>query len=121
MTSKGGRRRAARAAVAVAVVGAALAAVGTAGGFSQAVTAAKHVTKVVVRARYAHARTIKHHSPADDQYNRKVTICHHTHSKTNPYVTITIDDNALRTHLDRHGDTIGPCTKEKDRGHGRDR
>ena len=38
----------------------------------------------------------------------KVTICHHTHSKTNPTVTITISQNALPAHL-KHGDTIGAC------------
>src|SRR5712691_8826114 len=38
----------------------------------------------------------------------KVTICHHTHSKKNPTVTITISKNALPAHL-KHGDTLGPC------------
>lgn len=39
----------------------------------------------------------------------KVTICHHTHSATNPFVTITISVNAWPAHQ-RHGDTMGPCT-----------
>ena len=38
----------------------------------------------------------------------KVTICHHTHSLTNPGVTITIDVHAWKAHQ-RHGDTLGPC------------
>jgi hypothetical protein len=45
---------------------------------------------------------------APSQYGKKVTICHHTHSKKNPFVTITVSTNALPAHL-RHGDTIGPC------------
>jgi hypothetical protein len=38
----------------------------------------------------------------------KVTICHHTRSQKNPFVTITVSQRALPAHL-RHGDTIGPC------------
>jgi hypothetical protein len=47
---------------------------------------------------------------AAKQYNpKKVTICHHTHSKKNPFVTIRVSQNALKAHL-RHGDTVGPCS-----------
>src|SRR5215218_5617405 len=46
---------------------------------------------------------------ASDQYPKKVTICHHTHSKKNPFVTIRVSQNALKAHL-RHGDTVGPCS-----------
>jgi hypothetical protein len=46
---------------------------------------------------------------ATDQYPKKVTICHHTHSKKNPFVTIRVSRNALKAHF-RHGDTIGPCS-----------
>src|SRR5207244_4837644 len=47
-------------------------------------------------------------SGAQYQYGQKVTICHHTHSKTNPTVTITIAKAALPAHQ-AHGDTVGPC------------
>jgi hypothetical protein len=38
----------------------------------------------------------------------KVTICHHTHSKKNPGVTITVNVHAWKAHQ-RHGDTVGAC------------
>lgn len=49
---------------------------------------------------------------AASQYPKKVTICHHTHSQKNPFVTITVSRNALPAHLG-HGDTIGPCPTSK--------
>ncbi len=47
---------------------------------------------------------------ATGQYPKKVTICHKTRSKKNPFVTIRVSRNAVRAHL-RHGDKIGPCSK----------
>src|SRR6516165_5544532 len=42
------------------------------------------------------------------QYGGKVTICHHTHSKKHPFVTITVSQHAVKAHL-KHGDTLGAC------------
>lgn len=47
-------------------------------------------------------------SAAQYQYG-KVTICHYTHSKKHPAVTITISQHAWPAHQ-RHGDTLGACT-----------
>lgn len=44
-----------------------------------------------------------------DQYQRKVTICHRTGSKKNPFRTIRVSRSAVKAHL-RHGDAIGPCS-----------
>ena len=49
---------------------------------------------------------------AASQYPKKVTICHRTHSKKNPFVTIIVSRNALPAHLG-HGDKIGPCPAPK--------
>src|SRR3954451_22957378 len=51
-------------------------------------------------------------SSAAYQYGKKVTICHHTHSKKHPFVTITVSQHALKAHL-KHGDTVGPCSSPK--------
>jgi len=42
------------------------------------------------------------------QYGGKLTIYHHTHSQTNPFLTIIVTQNAVPAHL-AHGDTLGPC------------
>ena len=52
-------------------------------------------------------------SAAAGQY--KITICHHTHSKKNPTVTIRISIKAWPAHQ-RHGDTLGPCAQSKPHG-----
>src|SRR5262249_29447849 len=52
------------------------------------------------------------HSWANDAQSppSKVTICHHTHSRKNPFVTITVSVHALPAHLG-HGDTVGACAQ----------
>jgi hypothetical protein len=46
---------------------------------------------------------------ASEQYGKKVTICHKTGSKKNPFRTIRVSRNAVKAHL-RHGDRLGPCS-----------
>ena len=49
---------------------------------------------------------------------RKVTLCHRTHSRKHPFVTITVASAAVPAHL-RHGDTLGACTTGGAKVHGR--
>lgn len=50
-----------------------------------------------------HGRAIVNFSPSSNQY--KTTICHKTGSAKNPYVEITVSNNALPAHQ-AHGDII---------------
>ena len=55
---------------------------------------------------------VSHISPTAAQYPpSKVTICHHTHSRKNPFVTINVSERALPAHLG-HGDTVGACPQQ---------
>jgi hypothetical protein len=63
-------------------------------------------------------------SAAQYQYG-KMTICHHTHSQSHPWVTITISKAAWPAHQ-RHGDSPAPCSATqtnpshgKGKGHGK--
>jgi hypothetical protein len=49
---------------------------------------------------------------ATEQYGSKVTICHRTNSRKNPYRTIRVATSAVRAHL-RHGDKRGSCANAR--------
>src|SRR6266542_1562407 len=53
----------------------------------------------------APAGNAAHATPAQDQYVGKTTICHRTESQKNPFVVITVSNNALPAHAG-HGDTL---------------
>jgi hypothetical protein len=45
------------------------------------------------------------------QYGGKVVICHHTHSKKHPFVTLSVGAKAAEAHVKRHtGDHLGRCS-----------
>ena len=48
-------------------------------------------------------------APSAAQYQYKVTVCHYTHSKKHPWVTIRIASSAWKAHKS-HGDLLGPCS-----------
>ena len=80
-----------------------------AGAVALAVAALASVGGVGYAARLVGGSNI---SAAAAQYPpSKVTICHHTHSQKNLFVTINVSERALPAHLG-HGDTVGPCPQQ---------
>jgi len=60
---------------------------------------------------------LAHGRPSGAQYQYKVTICHHTHSRHHPWVMITISNRAFAAHLLRHHDQLPPCPTMVPTGH----
>jgi hypothetical protein len=60
---------------------------------------------------------LAHGRPSASQYQYRVTICHHTHSKKHPWVQITISNRAFAAHLLRHHDQMPPCPVVVRTGH----
>ena len=55
--------------------------------------------------------------PANEAERAKTTVCHATGSAANPYVRITISDNALAAHRRHHdGDDVIPAPAGGDCG-----
>ena len=86
-TGRGGLRVAAAGALTVVMLGVF---VGL-GGVSYAAEAAKATAKAVGTA-------TRSSSSSSSSSGDKTTICHATHSASNPYVTITVDNSALPAH-----------------------
>jgi hypothetical protein len=67
------------------------------------------VFAVTAMASFGAAVSPASNNAAAKQYEpKKVTICHRTGSKKNPWRTIRVSQNALKAHL-KHGDVVGAC------------
>jgi len=74
-----------------------------------AVTAAFFVPLMVFGApALAGSAASQYEYSGSSQYQYKVTLCHHTHSKKHPWHQISVGAPAVKAHL-KHGDTLGAC------------
>ena len=87
------------------------------------------VGAALASAGFAGLRALDLGPAAAQQYPKKVTLCHRTHSKKHPWVKIRVSRHAVKAHL-RHGDFVvdasHPCppasdsaTKHKHHKHGK--
>ena len=67
------------------------------------------VGAALASAGFAGLRALDLGPAAAQQYPKKVTICHRTHSKKHPWVKIRVSRNALKAHF-RHGDFVVDAT-----------
>jgi hypothetical protein len=75
---------------------------------THAVVAVKSTVQSTVTLKPSSSARPSAPAAAEDQYAGKTTICHHTNSKKNEWVVITVSNNALPAHK-AHGDTlVGP-------------
>lgn len=99
------RPKAMRLAVVGIVTTVALAAFGASGGLSYAAKAVSIGDSPGASSEAGGATLNRGGTPAANQYGGKTTICHRTSSETNPFVLISVSDNALPAHKE-HGDTL---------------
>ena len=105
------RPRARRIAVVGVLTAVALAAFGASGGLSyaaKAVTADDSPGKSAKKGDSAASPRKQAKTPAANQYGGKTMLCHRTGSEENPFVLISVSNNAVPAHA-AHGDTLaGP-------------
>ena len=63
------------------------------------------VGAALASAGFAGLRALDLGPAAAQQYPKKVTLCHRTHSKKHPWVKIRVSRHAVKAHL-RHGDFV---------------
>ena len=74
----------------------------------RALGAAAVTTSLLVPLGVFGAPALARSGDASAQYQYKITICHHTHSKKHPMHTISVSVSSWPAHM-KHGDTMGAC------------